>query len=440
MTPDISVCDAGHFLILNIQNWCYYEFMDRPIEPGLLGIFRYYTSVAMVYFAVMWVYAVISTGWTWTTQMQLLGNFAVYLGLWGYLSWEPFQQRLKSFYLPIALLAVTVFAMLGTLIYLVDPSQADVNTIITRSWLWLPVLFVPLVLIAWQYGFSAVLIFTIFTNGLELIVLLVVADRIDFETLTYIGVPFIRAFAFGMVGTIVNNLMETQRTQRAKLMEANARLAEYAGTLEQLAVSRERNRLAGELHDTVAHTLSGLAVNLEALKTVIPEKEAKAHQMLDHSLHTARFGLDETRRALKALRAGPLEELGLEKAISRLVKTASERAGIPIDWECPADLPTMPSMVEQALYRVAQEALENIVRHANASHASVQLRPSADQVHLRIKDDGVGISSDLSSQNEGFGLRGLRERAAAVGARLSVESHAGDGTEIHFSWERFNVH
>lgn len=413
--------------------------MNRPLEPGLLGIFRYYTGVAMVYFAILWVYAVISSGWTWTTQMQLLGNFSVYLALWGYLSWQPLQSKFKYFYLPIALLAVTVFAMLGTVVYLLDPRQADVNTIISRSWLWLPVLFVPLVLIAWQYGFRAVLAFTVFTNALELIVLLVVVDRIDFQTMTFIGVPFIRAFAFGMVGYIVNNLMDTQRMQRSKLMEANARLAEYASTLEQLAISRERNRLAGELHDTVAHTLSGLAVNLEALKTVIPDDQTKAHQMLDHSLHTARFGLDETRRALKALRAGPLEELGLTSAISRLVKAASERAGIPIDWHYPTNLPILPTIVEQALYRITQEALENIARHANASQASVLLTSAADKIKLEIRDDGIGISPDLSIQNEGFGLRGMRERAAAVGADLHVDGNLGKGTRILFLWERSNA-
>ncbi len=413
--------------------------MPHTIEPGLMRIFRYYTSVAMGYFAILWAYAVISAGWTRSTQLQLMGNFIAYFAIWGYLSWSPIQKRLKHIYLPIALIFITVFALIGSAAYLLDPGQADVNTIISRSWLWLPVLFVPLVLIAWQYGFPAVLAFTIFTNGMELIVLFVVVDRIDFETMTFLGVPFIRAFAFGIVGYIVNNLMETQRTQRRKLLQANTRMAQYASTLEQLAVSRERNRLAGELHDTVAHTLSGLAVNLEAIKTVLTENETEAHQMLDQALHTTRFGLDETRRALKALRAGPLEELGLCLAISRLVQLASERAAIPIEWNCPTEFSNLPTDVEQAIYRITQEALENIVRHANAHLAQVQLTCSDRQVDLYIYDDGIGIETKPHNQNDGFGLQGMHDRAAAVGAQLDVTSRPGSGTTIRFSWELFHA-
>ena len=86
-------------------------------------------------------------------------------------------------------------------------------------------------------------------------------DKFSYETLPLIGVPFIRAFAFGTVGYIVNILIETQRMQNQKLIQTNLRLNQYVNTLEQLATNRERNRLAAELHDTLAHTLSGLSIN-----------------------------------------------------------------------------------------------------------------------------------------------------------------------------------
>lgn len=411
--------------------------MTRPIEPGLLRIFRYYTGVAMGYFAILWAYAFISSGWEWSTQVQFLANFGIYFALWGYLTWHPVERRLKNWYLPLGLLLATIFSVLGNFVYLLDPSKADMNFIINRSWLWLPVLFVPLVLIAWQYGFPAVLAFTVFTNGLELIVLLLVVDQISLETMPLIGVPFIRAFAFGIVGYIVNNLMNTQRLQRRKLLQANARLGQYASTLEQLATSRERNRLASELHDTVAHTLSGLAINLEAIKTVIPEDQPGVHEMLDHALHTTRFGLDETRRSLKALRAGPLEDMGLRLAVARLVQTAAERAAIPIEWICPDEFPLLAPDVEQAIYRITQEALENTIRHANASQAQVQLSFPDSHIDLIIRDNGIGFETQARTEN-GFGLRGLRERASAVGGQINVSSKPGQGTQIHFSWEQYN--
>lgn len=412
--------------------------MDHPIEPGLLRIFRYFTGVAMIYFALLWAYAVISTGWVWSTQVQLWGNFAVYLGVFGYLSWSRLEKRLKHLYLPLGLMIVTIFPVMSNFIYLLDPSQGDINNIISRSWLWLPVLFVPLVLIAWQYSFRAVLAFTIFTNGLELLVLLVVVQSINFQTITMLGVPFIRAFAFGIVGYIVRNLIETQRIQRRKLILANVRLGQYASTLEQLATSRERNRLATELHDTLAHTLSGLAVNLEAIKTILDPAQTEPQKMLDHSLHITRVGLDETRRALKALRAGPLADLGLCLALDGLVKSAADRAGLPIELSCPEDIPTLPIDVEQCIYRITQEALENIVRHANAAHAHVQLVITSSQVELTIRDDGSGFDATRPAPEDRYGLRGLRERASAVGAVLDVSSKPGSGTTIHFVWEQFN--
>lgn len=160
--------------------------------------------------------------------------------------------------------------------------------------------------------------------------------------------------------------------------------------------------------------------------------------MLDHSLNTTRLGLDETRRVLKALRAGPLEDLGLKLALQNLTQAASARCSIPVTLNCPDQLPVLPMDVEQSIYRITQEGLENIVRHANATQAAVNVEVAAEKLELTIHDDGVGFDPGRVPSEEKFGLRGLQERAASIGGKLVVESQPGSGTTIRFVWERFN--
>ena len=211
--------------------------MKQSIEPGLLRIFRYFTGVATVYFALLWLYAIITTGWGGALQLQFWAGFAVYLGLEGYLSWKKLSARLGRFYLPLGLLISTVVPVFNNLTYLLTPGQANVELIISRSWLWLPVLLVPLVLIAWQYNLTAVVGFTIFANGLELAVLLAVVERFDAQTITTLGVPLIRAFAFGIVGYIVTWLMDIQR---------------HLPTVKVLAPDSLKNQLVHILRDALA--------------------------------------------------------------------------------------------------------------------------------------------------------------------------------------------
>lgn len=412
--------------------------MKSSIEPGLLKVFRYFSSIAMAYFAIMLVYTILSAGWEWSLQLQLWLNFVVYLGLEGFLSWGKLEQRLKFFYLPIGLSISTLIPVINNAVYLIAPSQTNIDMIISRSWIWLPVMLVPLVLIAWQYNLKAVIGFTVFTNGLELIVLLAVMDTFNYETLALLGVPLVRAFAFGTVGYIVVNLVATKRRQQQKLMQAHIQLGQYATTLDQLATSRERNRLATELHDTLAHTLSGLAINLEAIKTVIDPQQIEAVKMIDNSLQVTRDGLDETRRALKALRARPLEDLGLKLALEKVIQTASERAAIPIDFIYPELVFPLPTDVEQCIYRIAQESLENIIRHANATKVIIEVRSTEDRVEFIIEDNGIGFNLAEKRGGDHFGLVGLYERSESVSGHLKVISQHGHGTQVKFTWERFN--
>lgn len=391
----------------------------------------------MLYFGILWIYGILSSEPNLTLQLQSQLNLLINGCLVIYLTIPWLERTLKKWYLPIALTSYTVATVFSNLLYLFDPS-ADLYIIVARSWALVPILVVPLVMIAWQYSLPAVIVFTIFTNGIELIILAMVIQDLTFTTLPILGMPLIKAFAFGTVGYIVEQLVGTQRRQRRKLIMTNIQLSQYANTLDHLATSRERNRLARELHDTLAHTLSGVAVNLEALKTMVPPDQTQMQKMLDHSLSATRNGLEETRRTLQDLRARPLEDLGLALAIKGQAQTFADRTGIHTQVDISSDLPTLPPDVEQSIYRITQEALENVSRHANAKSLILNLLADSQSVQLTITDDGSGFSLKRKEDNKNFGITGMQERAAAVGAVLKVESEPGHGTSVSFLWERIN--
>jgi len=401
------------------------------IEPGLLKVFRIFTGIAVIYFALMVGYYVLETGELVAfSQIQIYLNLATNLVLVGYLSWPWLRRKLKKLYLPLALIVATLVPIVSNALLLPGQHADDPYFVITRSWSVFPSLFVPLVLIAWQYRYRVVILFLLFTGLIDLSIVLAAIGNIDLETLVILAVPFIRAFAFGTVGHIVSQSMATQRAQRKELILANVKLSQHANTLEQLATSRERNRLARELHDTLAHTLSGLTVNLEALKFVLSPDQAEVRAMLDHALQNTRDGLTETRRALKDLRSKQLEDLGLEIAIRNLARDAASRADLELELAISADLSELTPQVEQCIFRVAQEALENVVKHASARQVSVRLAERNGAVSMTIADDGAGFALSDVDFSEELGIKGMHERAGMAGGRLKVSSAPGEGTTI----------
>ena len=410
--------------------------MMNRLEPGLLRIFRYFTAIAMVYFARLVVYTALDTHRLFSaSQGQLYLNLATNLVLFGYLSWSWLHKLLRVAYLPLALLSATAVPILSNLVFLFEPTASELSDIVLRSWLLLPILVVPVVIMAWQYPVRFVVYFAIATGGVELALLVRVAGKIDIETLPILGVPIIQAFAFGTVGHIVSHLVTSQRVQRQALLDANIKLSQYARTAEQLATSRERNRLARELHDTLAHTLSAQTVNLEAIKLMIPEEQNEIHAMLGQSLDNTRKGLAETRRALKDLRSKQLEDLGLSIALRHLAQDIAQRGTLSLEIDLPDRLPDLPSQTEQSLYRIAQEALENVVRHANANSISLRLAQEGSSLCLSIADDGDGFDIKDPTVSERLGVRGMVERAALAAGSIQVQSQPGGGTVVHFTVE-----
>ena len=205
----------------------------------------------------------------------------------------------------------------------------------------------------------------------------------------------------------------------------NARLYEQA---QQLAALEERQKLARELHDSVSQALYGIALGGRTARTLLDRDPGKVAEPLDYVLSLAEAGLAEMRALIFELRPESLELEGLVAALSK--QTASLRARHTIDVRTAlVDEPALPLAAKEAMYRIAQEALNNIVKHAHATKVDVRLEISDGVVRLEIGDNGVGF--DPQGEFPGhLGLRSMRERAEKAGGAFSVESAEGQGTRI----------
>lgn len=411
------------------------------LEPGLLPLFRLLTAFR-VGLALLGMLGIRRHGGSW---LALLIGSADGLILLAYLAWPGLPRRLGRIYLPLGLGIAAIGPLLAQHVqmYFFDiPSFAP----LLMAWQLLPILLIPVVLTAWQYGFRAALAVIIGTllldGGLALLFgepglamsALATEASLDLNRSRALAL-FSRTITLLVAGYMVARLVTAQRQQRAALAQANARLVGYAVTLEELAASRERNRLARELHDTLAHTLSATAVQLEAVDALWESAPAEARQRLTASLATTRAGLAETRRALQALRASPLEDLGLDLAIRELGASVAARNRLAVDVRTPERSEPLSPAVEQCVYRVAQEALENVARHAMAQRVRVDLAVEGRRVVLTVTDDGRGFDVAAAQAEDHLGLRGMRERAELVGGALEVTSTAGEGVTVRLTVE-----
>jgi signal transduction histidine kinase len=268
--------------------------------------------------------------------------------------------------------------------------------------------------------------------------------RLSAETMQLLGVPILRTIAFGTISVIVGLLMDTQRRQRRKLIQANIQLSRHAKTLEDLAISRERNRLARELHDTLAHTLSSQILTLEALRLSPPTKKAEIDLVLHDMIVSSRQGLSETRRALKDLRARQLDDLGLQQSLLTLLEDGASRAHVETDLDISEQLPPIPANIEQCIYRIAQEGIENITRHASATRVSMVLAHHKHTLVFTLADNGAGFDADTVNIHDKHGIKGMRERAVESGGDFKMSSSPKQGTKIMIKFEveddsRFSV-
>ena len=403
------------------------------LEPGLLRTFRFYVVLRMcVMGSVGFVYYLILGFALETKQLPymllFLGNI---IFLFGYLSLPWLRRKLGKYYLALALIIAAVGPILETR-YITDVYDAGYAI---RLWMVFPFLSIPLILTAWQYSMRDVTTYCLGTAGLEILFISTSINLAPLDMMMDVFGIIARSVFFVLLGYIVNGLVDAQRKQRHELAQANLKLIRYASTLEQLTTSRERNRLARELHDTLAHTLSGLAVQLEAIITIWHSAPERACGMLERALTMTRAGLDATRRALRDLRAAPPEDLGLALAIRSLAENAAARNSFALELDVPEHLREISPEIEHGYYRIAQEALENVAQHAGASLMRISLRQTDDRLTLEVSDDGTGFNVETVEAQNRYGLRGIRERAEMIGAELVVRSSSNEGTMIRLEAE-----
>ena len=215
--------------------------------------------------------------------------------------------------------------------------------------------------------------------------------------------------------------LEQLNRSRSDLEKAYHKLIEVSKEREQLAADQERTRMARELHDTLAHTLTAVVVSLEAGKKLMSKNPEKALAEISKSQEQARRGLEEVRNTVKTLRSGDLETMDLSAAIKSLARDY-EGSGILIEYEHDDTL-KLNSNLETNLYRIIQESITNSVRHGQANMITVKLNESEEGLLLEIEDNGKGCSEVV----EGYGLRGIRERASELGGWVVFQNSSKGG-------------
>lgn len=193
-----------------------------------------------------------------------------------------------------------------------------------------------------------------------------------------------------------------------------------------LAQEAERRRIAQELHDEVGQSMTAI---LLVLKRAADEADEPLRDELQQAQEITRDSLDEVRRLVHRLRPGVLEDLGLVSALTSLTTEFATHTGLRVVRHFDAGLPALDQQTELVLYRVAQEALTNAARHAEAGRVEVSLRHSDGTVVLAVVDDGRGTGV----AREGSGIRGMRERALLIGATLDVASQPQAGTQVRLA-------
>jgi two-component system sensor histidine kinase UhpB len=232
--------------------------------------------------------------------------------------------------------------------------------------------------------------------------------------------------------TLALNTMLDRLAVHAATIEANRR-SMRALSLEVIsAQEEERKRIARELHDETSQSLASLLISLERIDSAIPDDLPHLKDRLRAARGLTRRALDDLRAVVADLRPLVLDDLGLAPAIRWYATDRLEAVGIDVTVEAEANLPRLPASVETAVFRIAQEAISNVLNHADAGQVRIRLACGED-LRLEVDDDGIGFDAVLPPPPDGrqhMGLFGIRERAAALGGVATVESTPGEGTRV----------
>lgn len=255
---------------------------------------------------------------------------------------------------------------------------------------------------------------------------------------TYLIIVVIQTAAIGFGITGGEKIAELSEQRRVSLADLRAAMEENAALHERLVdkareagVIEERQRMARELHDTIAQGLTGVITQLEAAGQVRGDG-AERQRRIDSAMDLARNSLSETRRAMRDLLPAPLEERGLPAALEEVTTRWSTLSRVAAELVITGTAHRLHPEVEVTLLRVAQEALANVGKHARASRVAVTLSYMGDIVSLDVRDDGVGMPPSINEAGSGagFGLTAMRQRVEALTGTLAIESEPEVGTAV----------
>ncbi|GAA4516434.1 sensor histidine kinase [Nonomuraea ferruginea] len=283
----------------------------------------------------------------------------------------------------------------------------------------------------WAYGGVAVTVGVLIAARPQL-------GRTPVELLGSFVVGVLAASTVGLVIKAISDQNDQRKMMIAELRETSAKLvaladdnanlqAQLLTRAREAGVLEERQRMAREIHDTVAQGLTAILTQLEAVGDVPPPARAR----LDTVQAMARESLTEARRSVQALRPASLQHEGaLATVLEKLAATWSRNTGVPAAVSITGDPRPLHAEVETALLRVAQEALANVSKHASAGRVGLTLSYMDDVVALDVRDDGAGFAPAAASHGEGFGLVAMRQRVTRLAGSFAIESAPGQGTGV----------
>jgi signal transduction histidine kinase len=233
-----------------------------------------------------------------------------------------------------------------------------------------------------------------------------------------------RVISFNDV-TEYKRLLDELSEKNYELSAMNEQLKEYAATVEELAIAKERNRFARDIHDTLGHTMTLLIALLEVSSITCKKDLEKTEEKLHEAIDVAREGLKEVRRSISGLKPEKLETNDMLNALKRMI-FEFEKSGLKIDFSFEGDEKYDSAAFSDVLFRVCQEALTNSLRHGKAKHVNIILKFTNERIKLFIFDDGIGCSSI----NKGFGLKGMEQRVNGLNGKIVYGSDGESGFNI----------
>lgn len=270
---------------------------------------------------------------------------------------------------------------------------------------------------------GAVLLF----NAVHVVLLyLRIGDGPDFRGVLLIAA--LTAVSVSVLGSWIRHMVVEGERRTALIRELNATRDEVARLSHQAGTIAERQRLAGEIHDTVAQGLSSVVMLIQAAEADLDRGTGLARRHLELAARTTRENLAEVRALVAALSPGELAGSPVAQALERLVDRFGSDTGVGATWAISGPVPALPTSVEVVLLRAAQESLANVRKHACAGSVSVRLRAGTDRVVLDVIDDGTGF--DIDTATDGYGLGAMRSRVEQVGGAVQVRSAPGAGTAV----------